>query len=63
MSEQTELTISVPEAGRHFGFSKNHSYLAAARGDLPVIRIGRRVRVPVEALKKMLEKVEIPPAA
>jgi hypothetical protein len=67
MSNQQEQecrkTISVPEAGsQYFGFSKNHSYIAAARGDFPVIRIGGRIRVPVEALEAML-KVEVPPAA
>jgi hypothetical protein len=51
-----ELTLSVPEAGkRYFGLSRNGSYLAAARGDFPTIRIGRLVRVPVRALERMLD--------
>ncbi len=50
-------TISVPEAGwRYFGLSKNASYEAARRGDLPVIRIGRILRVPVAAMDRMLEQ-------
>jgi hypothetical protein len=48
MSE-TPLTISVPEAGRrYFGLCRNSSYLAAARGELPTVRIGRLLRVPSE---------------
>jgi hypothetical protein len=49
-------TLSVPTAGaRYFGLSRNGSYAAAARGDIPTIRIGRRVRVPVRALEQMLD--------
>ena len=49
-------TLSVPEAGRrYFGLSRNGAYDAARRGDLPIIRIGRLLRVPVVRLEKMLE--------
>ncbi len=49
-------TMSVPEAGRvYFDLSRNASYEAARRGDIPVIRIGGRLRVPVCRLEKMLE--------
>jgi hypothetical protein len=42
------LTISVPEAGeRYFGLCRNAAYNAAARGEIPTIRIGRLLRVPV----------------
>ena len=48
-------TLSVPEAGkRYFDLSKNASYAAAKRGELPVIRIGGRLRVSIVALEKML---------
>ena len=60
MSE-TPITISVPEAGRrYFGLSRNGSYLAAARGELPTVRIGRLLRVPVRALERMLDAVGQP---
>lgn len=50
-------TLSVPEAGRlYFGLGKNASYEAARRGDIPSIRIGGRIRVPVVALERMLEE-------
>jgi hypothetical protein len=57
MSEEiAPLTISVPEAGRrYFGLSRNGSYDAAARGDIPTIKIGRLLRVPVRALERMLD--------
>jgi len=48
MSEEAPLTMSVPAAGKkYFGLSRNGAYDAAARGDLPTIRIGRLLRVPV----------------
>ena len=55
-SDNSDLTMSVPEAGRIFGLGKNASYAAAARGDIPTIRIGKRtVRVPRAAIEKMLQ--------
>lgn len=55
-SEQP-LTISVPEAGRrYFGLSRGASYAAAERGELPTIRVGRLLKVPVAAMERMLEQ-------
>jgi hypothetical protein len=52
------LTISVPEAGRrYFGLSRNGTYAAAARGEIPTIEIGRLKRVPVRALEAILNRV------
>jgi hypothetical protein len=57
MTTDKELTISVPEAGqRFFNLSRNGSYAAASRGDIPTIKIGRLLRVPVRALEKMLDR-------
>ena len=61
MHEETPLTISVPEAGkRYFGLCRNASYEAAARGEIPVVRIGRLLRVPVRALERMLDQAGEP---
>ena len=63
MSEEAPLTISVPAAGKkYFGLSRNGAYDAAARGDLPTIRIGRLLRVPVRALERMLDRASDPEA-
>ena len=49
-------TLTVPEAGRvYFDLGRNASYEAARRGDIPTIRIGRLLRVPVAALERMLQ--------
>jgi hypothetical protein len=48
-------TLTVPTAGKkYFDLGRNASYEAAKRGDLPVIRIGSRLRVPIAALERML---------
>jgi hypothetical protein len=47
----------VPEAGEHyFAMGKNASYEAAMRGDIPTVRIGKLLRVPIRAMEKMLDQ-------
>jgi len=48
-------TLSVPEAGKaYFDLEKDAAYAAAKRGQIPVIRMGRTLRVPIVLLEKML---------
>jgi len=50
-------TMSVIEAGRHAGLGKNAAYAAAKRGEIPVMRFGRKMRVSKARFrKKMLEE-------
>lgn len=56
MNEHT-LVYTVPEAGQLLGLTRNASYEAAKRGDLPTIKIGKLIRVPKRALHEMLERV------
>jgi len=50
-------TLSVPEAGRrYFDLGRNASYAAAQRGEIPTIRIGGKIRAPIVALERMLER-------
>ena len=64
MTDQIPQTLSVPQAGkRYFGPSRNASYAAAQRGQLPIIRIGRLLRVPVRAMERMLDQASDKPAA
>jgi excisionase family DNA binding protein len=52
-------TMTVPEAGAsYFGLSRGASYEAAKRGEIPTIRIGKLLRVPVRALEEMLSEVK-----
>lgn len=49
--------MSVPEAGKlYFDLGRNASYEAARRGEIPTLKIGRLLRVPVVALERKLEE-------
>ena len=53
------LTMSVPEAGKkYYDLSRDASYAAAQRGDIPTIRIGRLLRVPIAAMDRLLESAD-----
>jgi excisionase family DNA binding protein len=49
-------TITVPEAGEQLGLGRNAAYEAAKRGEIPTIRIGRRLLVPRNAIDHMLRE-------
>ena len=51
----SKVVYDVPEAGALLGLSRNASYEAAARGDIPTIKIGRLLKVPKIAFDRMLE--------
>lgn len=59
MRKPQPKTVSVPEAGwLFFGFkSERASYRAAARGDLIVIKVGNRLRVPVAQMEAKIQKL------
>lgn len=48
------LTMSVTEAAKRLGVSRNLAYEAARRGDIPTIKIGKRLLVPIAALHRLL---------
>lgn len=51
----TRPTISVPDAGRlFFGLARNAAYDAAKAGDIPTVKIGGRIMVPVVPLADKL---------
>lgn len=47
-------TLTVSEAARELGISRNSAYEAVRRGQIPSIRIGRRLLVPRSALERLL---------
>ena len=55
MENAQKYVLSVEDAGKRLGLSRPSAYQAVKRGELPVIRIGRRILVPIVALEKMLE--------
>jgi excisionase family DNA binding protein len=61
------LMLTVEEAAKVLGISRAFAYEAVRRGDIPHIKIGRRLLVPKAALQRLLasampeESDEIPP--
>ena len=49
------LTYTVEEAGRLLGISRTSAFQAVHRGDIPVLRIGKRLVVPKQAFLRMVE--------
>jgi excisionase family DNA binding protein len=48
-------TLTVTEASKALGISRNKAYEAAKRGEIPTIKIGGRILVLRAALERMLE--------
>ena len=53
--ETERLTYTVEEAGKLLGISRNTAFDAARKGDIPTIRVGRRLLVPKKRFLEMLE--------
>ncbi|HWL99083.1 MAG TPA: helix-turn-helix domain-containing protein [Nocardioidaceae bacterium] len=53
-AERATLTV-WPETAAILGLSKASAYDAARRGEIPTIRVGRRLLVPTAALRRMLQ--------
>ncbi len=53
------LTITVEDAARLLGIGRGTAYEAARRGDLPVIRMGRRLLVPRARLFELVGAPEM----
>jgi excisionase family DNA binding protein len=51
-------TLSVEEAAEALGIGRTLAYEAVRRGDIPTIRIGRRLLVPRGALDQLLSPTE-----
>ena len=51
---ESQRTFSVSEAAEKLGVSRNLAYEAIKAGQIPHVRIGRRILVPEAALERML---------
>lgn len=47
-------TLTVEETARILRISRNSAYEAARTGEIPTIRIGKRVLVPIGGLEQLL---------
>lgn len=51
---QQRLTMTVEEAATALGISRATAYEAVGRGEIPCLRIGRRILIPKVALDRLL---------
>ena len=54
-SQGERKTMTIIEAAQVLGVSRNKAYEAARRGEIPTIKIGKRILVPAAALERMLQ--------
>ena len=53
--QHERFVMTVPEAARKYlGLGRSAAYEAARRGEIPTIRIGKRLLVPIVAIERML---------
>lgn len=50
------LTLSITETSKLLGIGRQLCYDRVKVGEIPVIKIGRRLLVPRQALEKMLQE-------
>ena len=48
-------TTTIDEAAQVLGISRNSAYAAAKRGEIPTVKIGRLLLVPITALDRLLD--------
>ena len=54
--EEQKLTLTIEETARLLGIGRNLCYDRVKTGEIPVIKIGRRLLVPRKALERLLEQ-------
>jgi excisionase family DNA binding protein len=54
MTDPERQTLTVEEAARALGCGRNAAYQGVRRGEIPSIRIGKRLLVPRAALERLL---------
>lgn len=53
-----KLLLKLPEAGERLGLGRSKLYELIQEGVLPVVRIGRSVRVPASELERFVQRLQ-----
>ena len=53
-----EATLSMSQTAEILRISRNSAYAAAKRGDIPTVRFGGKILVPVARLRALLGELE-----
>ena len=57
-AESSKLTMTVTEAAKLLGIGRKQAYEAVHKGEIPSLKFGRRILVPVAAFERMLQARE-----
>lgn len=57
--EAERLTLTVEETAKLLGIGRQLAYERIKTGEIPSIRLGKRVLVPRRALEKLLEQANL----
>ena len=55
---RNKSTVTIEEGAPIIGISRGPAYAAARTGEIPTLRIGKRLLVPVAALRRLLGEFE-----
>ena len=55
VKEMEKLAYNMKEVAEVLGISKSLAYEMAKKGELPIIRMGNRILVPIKRLEEMFE--------
>ncbi len=58
--KEERLTLTIEETARLLGIGRQLAYDRVKAGEIPVLKIGRRLLVPRIALEKMLQEPKTP---
>lgn len=56
MKNEEKVVFTVDEAAKFLGIGRAGAYQAVAQGEIPSVRIGRRILVPRQALERLLDE-------
>lgn len=60
MENSERLTYDVGTAAKLLGLSRNSAYLACLTGQIPHLKIGKRILIPKASLERMLNEAGKP---
>ena len=61
--EEKKLTLTIEETAKLLGIGRQLAYDRVKTGEIPVVRVGRRLLVPRRALEKLLGEPRLPDQA
>ena len=54
-----KLVVTIAEVAEMLGISLNHAYVMANTGQIPSIKLGRRIMIPLDALQRKMNGEEV----